>query len=192
MIEFLNQIDTQLFLFLNGMHHPVMDEIMWVISAKLPWIPFYLLLGYFFVKRLGKQGWFYILAVALAAGAADYTSVHWFKFVFERLRPSQNPALESAIHLVNNYHGGKYGFVSSHAANTFALAVFTGLTYKTRIVWVGMLLWAFVVSYSRIYLGVHYPGDILGGALLGSIWAVLFYMLLQKSFSLRKKKQEQS
>lgn len=111
---------------------------------------------------------------------SDQVSVQLFKNVFERLRPCHNPDINTMIHITGKC-GAKFGFVSSHAANSFALAVFVGLLLKRHYPFIvtGMLFWAAVVSYSRIYVGVHYPGDILGGALLGSVIALLIYSLMR-------------
>lgn len=117
---------------------------------------------------------------------SDKISVYLFKDIFTRLRPCHNNSLVDLIHLVGSC-GGKYGFVSSHAANTFALAVFSGLMLKKHyprlILWA--IIWASVVSYSRIYLGVHYPGDILVGAILGISLGVIVYLIV-KQFNQKK------
>ena len=112
--------------------------------------------------------------------ASDQASVQLFKNVFERLRPCHNPDINTMIHITGSC-GAKYGFVSSHAANSFALAVFVGLLLRHhyRYIMTGMLLWAALVSYSRIYVGVHYPGDILGGAILGGVIALFIYALMK-------------
>lgn len=112
---------------------------------------------------------------------ADQISVNLFKEVFLRLRPCHNPEIKDLVHTINGACGGKYGFVSSHASNTFALAVFVGSVFKKQVEWMlfTMFLWAAIVSYSRIYVGVHYPGDVLVGALLGSLIGFLIWITLR-------------
>ncbi len=108
-------------------------------------------------------------------------SVHLFKDVFERLRPCHNPEIADKVHTLYGYCGGMYGFVSSHASNSFSLAVFSGLMLKNhyRFALILMLLWALLVSYSRIYAGVHYPGDILAGAILGSVIGIFVFWIMK-------------
>lgn len=160
------------------------------ISERFSWIPFYVvlavLMGLKFKWRLLILAPFITLVIVFA----DQISVHLFKDIFMRLRPCHNPTIADLVHTVNDSCGGKYGFVSSHAANTFALAAFVGLVLKNHFKWMFpfMLTWATIVSYSRIYLGVHYPGDILGGALLGALIGFLIYKTLQyanKPFNLK-------
>ncbi len=167
MLEFLNAIDTNIFLFLNSIHSPFWDNIMWWISAKSSWYPFYLFLIGFIILRYKRKSIIIIPAIIILIVLADQISVQCFKNVFQRLRPCREEVLKELIHLVRNKCGGKYGFVSSHAANTFAAASFLSLLFKNKKFTWFILIWAAVVSYSRIYLGVHYPGDILGGTLLG-------------------------
>jgi len=167
MIDWLIQIDTKLFLFLNGLNSESFDVIMWWVSGKTTWWPFYLLLFGFMAWRKRWQLVPMILFIALVITLADQSSVHLFKNVFQRLRPCHEPSLEGLVHLVNNKCGGQYGFVSSHAANTFGLATLLYLWIGRRWFSLLMILWAVMVGYSRIYLGVHYPGDVLFGSLLG-------------------------
>jgi undecaprenyl-diphosphatase len=182
MLEWLNGIDTSIFLFLNGMNHPSFDPVMAAISGKWIWIPLYLFLVGMLILRYKKASWKIIAAMLLVFAITDLASVHLFKNVFLRLRPCHEPTLSGLVHLVNGKCGGSYGFVSSHAANTFGLAMMILFFFRKSIPWLGygMVVWAAVVSYSRIYLGVHYPGDILGGALLGTMaaWGVWRLLIL--------------
>jgi undecaprenyl-diphosphatase len=184
----IGEIDRNLFLFLNGMNSPFWDEVMWIISAKATWIPLYLFILWLFIRNHGRKTVVIILFVAAAITLSDQLSVHAFKDVFQRLRPCHEPDLEALVHIVRGKCGGKYGFVSSHAANSFSIALFALLLLKRR--WLSILLvsWALVVSYSRIYLGVHYPGDILGGAMLGSLtgWLLWYAYCYTESNMLNK------
>lgn len=185
MIETLDKIDQQLFLLLNGMHSPVWDQMMWWISGKTSWIFLYVLI----LLALGfKYKWrmlVVILAISLGVTLSDQSSVHLFKEVFQRLRPCHQPEIAGMAHLVHDHCGGSYGFVSSHAANTFMLAGLTsGLLRNKYFTWF-IFFWASVVAYSRVYLGVHYPGDVVGGALLGLFiaWIILkLYRTVEKRY----------
>jgi undecaprenyl-diphosphatase len=179
MVETLKQIDQELFLFLNGLNNETFDGIMVWISGKTTWWPFYLLLLLFIIVKKRLQAIPVIIFIALAITLADQTSVHLFKEVFERPRPCHEPALEGMVHVVNDRCGGKYGFVSSHAANSFAVAMLLLLVIRKRWFTVTMLFWAVIVSYSRIYLGVHYPGDVIGGALLGILCGFMAFILFR-------------
>jgi undecaprenyl-diphosphatase len=187
MLESILKFDTALFLFLNGIHSPFWDPIMIFFSGKLTWIPFYLLLTYLIYRKYGWHTVWVLLAAALVVTLADQSSVHMFKNVFERLRPCHNPEIKDLIHLATGRcAGGRFGFVSSHAANTFGVAMFLSLALRMKWFTVLMMFWALVVSYSRIYLGVHYPADIICGALLGLacgyvVW-LLFTTVYQKAY----------
>jgi undecaprenyl-diphosphatase len=177
MIDWLLQLDTRLFLFLNGLNSEGMDSVMWWVSGKTTWWPFYLLLLSFMGWKKGWQLAPMILFLIIVVTLTDQISVHLFKNVFLRLRPCHEPSLEGLVHLVNNNCGGKYGFVSSHAANTFGVAIMLSLWVMRSWFTILLITWALLVGYSRIYLGVHYPGDVLFGALLGMVCGWLVYLI---------------
>lgn len=179
MIEFLDKIDKSIFLFLNGIHSPFWDKMMYWISGDTSWIFLYIILLIGLALKYRWRMIFVVLAVALVITASDQFSVHLFKEVFMRLRPCHDPEISGLVHIVNNHCGGKFGFVSSHAANTFALAMLTSGLFKNIYFTWFIFVWATIVSYSRIYLGVHYPGDIIGGALLGIFLGWVVFLLYQ-------------
>lgn len=177
MLDILLDLDTKLFLFLNSLHTPTFDTIMWYISDKEFWYPFYGILILIMVWRYKWNAIITLLFIALLITLSDQISVKGFKEVFERWRPTHNPEIRDIVHTVKGYRGGDYGFVSSHAANTFAMAFFTTKLFRNRYYGWFIFIWAAVVSYSRIYLGVHYPLDIIGGALLGILLGFVIFKL---------------
>ena len=191
MLEQLLHIDTEILLAINGWHAPWADTLMWIISAKATWIPLYLLLIGLLVWRYRKPAmtsvkWLQrvpacvvmIVVIGLAVGAADFIASGILKELVARPRPTRVPELEGVLHLVNGYRSGRYGFVSSHAANTMAVALLFSLIWSNKIATCGLMLWVAANCYSRMYLGVHYPTDILGGLIVGSLVAVGGYWLL--------------
>ena len=180
-METLSQYDSDLFLYLNGLHVDWMDKVMVLITNMWVWFPLYLLLIYWTVKQYGRRCWWVFFAVALVVLCTDQLASHVCKPLFQRLRPCYNTDFQYLIYLPKGLAGGRYGFVSSHAANTFGVATFLTPVLKKYRPWMAIVLflWAFISSYSRIYIGFHYPGDILCGALLGTLIGLVFWKLFQ-------------
>lgn len=176
MPEFITDIDRQLFFLLNGLHNNWLDQIMYYVTNTYFWLPLYAWIVYLLYLQERKNLWLYLVGMVITIVLTDQITSGLMKPYFQRLRPSRDPEIAALVHIVNDYRGGLYGFASSHAANTFGIATYLTLAMKARYPLIGwMFLWASFVSYSRIYLGVHYPGDILAGATVGAIaaWAVL-------------------
>ena len=176
----MEAVDSRLFLFLNGQHAGWLDTVMVSITEMWPWIPIYILLAYLVIKQYGRKSLWIFLAVGLVILCSDQLSAHVCKPLFHRLRPCFDPALEGMVHLPKGLPGGRYGFVSSHAANTFAVATFltAALRKSHRSIGWWLFAWALISSYSRIYIGVHYPGDVLAGAVLGILVGLIIWKLL--------------
>ncbi|MFN8356063.1 MAG: phosphatase PAP2 family protein [Spirosomataceae bacterium] len=168
-MNWLNQLDTDFFLFLNGHHSPVLDQVMEWITRKQSWYPFYAFLVIGLMWKLKKRTLFLIPLLVLAITLADQFSSALLKPLVARLRPCHDLSLQALVHLTGDC-GGQYGFASSHAANSFALAAMLYLLFRKRWRWtVYLFVWAIVVSYSRIYVGVHYPLDVIAGAGIGTL-----------------------
>lgn len=180
LINSLKEIDAQLFLFLNSKHNSFFDFVMFWASHRFIWIPLYLFFFFLAYKHYGKKIWLVALSAVLLIVLSDQISVHAFKNVFVRYRPCHNLELCSLVHL-NDGRGGMYGFISSHAANTFAMAMFLSLLFRNKIKRFAffVFLWAAFVSYSRIYNGVHYPSDIIVGAIVGMGIGIMVFKLFQ-------------
>lgn len=181
--------DEKLLLLLNRWHTPFLDQLMWMVSDKWVWVPLYVLLAGLIVRRYSwKCGLLCLLIVVLAVAATDQTCASLLRPLVERLRPSNpNNSISTAIHIINGYRGGRFGFPSCHAANSCALAVFVSCCFRRMDVTLFMLVWAVVVAYSRIYLGVHYPGDIVAGMMIGGLYGSLFYGIYCKILLFQKR-----
>lgn len=180
MLEKLLAFDKSLFLAINGCHNEFFDHFFYIFTQKEVWIPSIIAILYAVIKTKGKNAIWIILGLALTIALADQISSGLLKPLVARLRPSHEPSLEGLVHLVNEYTGGRFGFASSHAANSFGVAAFLSLVYKNRTFSYIVIAWAILNSYSRIYIGVHYPLDIICGGLIGVASAYLFYALLTK------------
>jgi undecaprenyl-diphosphatase len=179
MLEKIQELDTNLFVYLNGLGSKTFDKLWLVITDQLNWIPFFLLLFYLIYKKIGgKQTLYLLLFIAVLIAFTDQTT-NLFKYTFQRLRPCNNPEINSFIRIVQVRKS--YSFFSGHAANTMAVATFLYLVLKRHFKYLGLLfLWPLIFAYSRIYLGLHYPGDILTGYFFGALFGSLIYLVYRK------------
>jgi len=177
LFETLATWDKSWFLSINNLHSNWMDHFMWLMSETIVWLPFFLLFIYQLIKNRKVGSLFILLTFALLIAFTDQVASSVFKPLVCRLRPTHDPDLANLVHIVHNYKGGHYGFFSSHAANVFAFAGLSLLFVRNWIYSVCIILWAALISYSRIYLGVHFPLDILSGAIFGILSSYGFYYL---------------
>lgn len=181
LIELLKGWDTSLLLLINGHFTPFFDNFMFAVSQKFVWIPLYLSVLYVLIKNWKKESVWLIIALILCIVISDQIASGFLKNFVQRLRPSHDESLEGFVHLVNGYRSGMYGFASSHASNAVGFALLSSLIFKRQIYTYSIFFWAILTGYSRIYLGVHYPFDVLGGAAVGIV-AALFCFWMIKSF----------
>ena len=172
--------DKQAMIFLNNLGSSTFDPFWILVSEKWFWIPLYVIFLYFLYKNFNKKSLFYILLfVALGITASDQVA-NIFKFGFERLRPCHDPSLEGLLREVKC--GGKFGFYSAHSSNSFFVATYLTILLGKKIKQLPYFLfvWAAIVAYSRVYLGMHFPGDIIVGAIMGILLAIFFGTLAKK------------
>ncbi|MDE3185135.1 MAG: phosphatase PAP2 family protein [Bacteroidota bacterium] len=181
MFEIIKRWDDAILLFINNHHNSFWDTAMWFASGIQSWFPLYAFIIILLIVKFKKQSWLLIFLIIPLIIMSDQLASGIIKPLLHRLRPSHNRDLDHLLHYVNRYRGGLYSFPSSHATNFFALATYLSLVTLKKIKWMPCLLFpvALFVCYSRIYLGVHYPSDILAGAILGSFlgWLIskLYY-----------------
>lgn len=175
MLQKLNGIDIRLFLFLNGHHNAFFDPIMYWISNKWFWLPFYLFMVILIARAYKKRSILIFICIGVLVTLSDQISSHLIKPWVKRLRPSHNPDIAHLVHLSKAGPGGLYGFVSGHATNSFALFIFLAIVLNSKFNWLKwvLLLWALLICYSRIYVGVHYPGDVVCGAVVGGLLGLI-------------------
>lgn len=197
MLEILKAADQNFFLFLNGKHNSFFDFIMIWASDRFIWIPFYAILLIVIIRNFGPKTWFILFLVAMMITVSDQVSSGLVKGAVKRLRPCHDPALQSQVHLVKGICGGSFGFFSSHASNSTALAIFLVLIFRKRkinpetelqrrVIVYSLISYALLVSYSRIYLGTHYPGDVITGIAFGSLLSFIFAQIFFRYGGLKK------
>ena len=170
--------DAQGVLALNRLHTPALDRLAWLLSDTMVWVPAAAVFLYVLIKNKRSAAVPVLLALALMIVFADQISSSFIKPLVGRLRPTRNMELIPFLDIVSGYRGGRFGFLSSHAANVFAFAVFTALLFRSRPYSGFIYLWALLIALSRVYLAVHYPLDVLAGICLGVLSGILFYRLL--------------
>jgi undecaprenyl-diphosphatase len=179
MLEKIKEWDESLFIWLNSHHSDFLDPIMEFLTQTRPWIPLYIFLVFLCWRAYGKHCWWVILAALLSVAFADQTTSTFMKPFFERLRPCHELSLNGIIHHYGACNS-KYGFASSHAANAFAVATLMNLALVFRFPQVRWLFaWSVFFSYTRIYLGVHYPGDVIVGAIVGVLSGYLAFIIFK-------------
>ena len=180
-INSIIQFDKELLLKLNGSDSLFLDGFMWFATTSYIWIPTAIALLYMIYKNCDiKTFLFTVIAIALVVTVADQISSGIFKPLFHRWRPTHDPQIMNIVDTVRGYKGGRFGFISSHSANTFAITTFIYMLVRRKSVLFIMLTWACLSSYSRIYLGVHFPGDIIAGIIVGILCGVSVYYLYKK------------
>lgn len=177
-VERLLPLERNLFFAMNGSDSLFLDNVMWTISGRFIWIPVFLfILFLFFYRARRKEAILVTLFFILLFVATDQISSGFFKPFFERFRPTHHPDFKDMVDIVKGYKGGRYGFISGHATNSFGVAVFLSLVFRNRLVILSTLLWATINSYTRIYLGVHFISDIIAGMVVGTIVAFIVYAM---------------
>jgi undecaprenyl-diphosphatase len=184
MFQWLKTLDTEVLLWINGMNHPWLDEVMWFFSLPWPTYVLVLIFAYAFKRKYNtKKAVEFLLGCAMVFACTDITT-NVVKQNVRRYRPTHNTEIGGKVHIINNYKGGKYGFFSAHAANTWGVItyMFLCLHFISRHYKILLLIYPFIVMYSRMYLGVHYPSDVLTGMISGILFGLLGYSLVNTYF----------
>ncbi len=181
MFEQLDSIDRSITLFLNGSHSLFLDNIIMVATSTWVWIPIGVMMIYVVYHNLTLRDFgMVMLMFFLCVLISDQVSSSIVKPLVHRWRPTQNPEFMYLVDVVNNYRGGRFGFYSAHASNTFTVAIFFSRLFGDKMVRLLMVSWALLNCYTRVYLGVHYFGDIVVGTCFGLLWGNLLYAVYEK------------
>ena len=169
-------LEKDLFFALNGSDSVILDNAIWTYTGVLTWVPMVLFILYILFKKQKLSEAFLVLGtIVLLVVLTDQLSSSFFKPLFKRFRPTHHPDYMNLVDVVKGYRGGRYGFISGHATNSFGIAVFLSLLFRNKLVTIFMLFWAILNSYARIYLGVHFISDIVVGIIFGSLTGLLVY-----------------
>ena len=179
MFEWIIEADKAIIVEINSWHTPRLDDFFYIFTGQKIWFLSAIFIIFFIIKTYRLRALWILLAVALVITLADQISSGLIKPLVERLRPSYEPSLEGALDFVRGYRSGGYSFVSSHAANSFGFALLSSLMFRNRLYSWTIHIWACLTGFSRIYLSVHYPSDVVAGALVGILGAWAVYWLLK-------------
>ena len=181
MVEKILAYERDMFFMLNGSDSPFLDRFMWLFSGKAVWLP---LAAFILIVLLYKKKWkesiLILLGIVLVVTLCDQFASHVCKPIFTRFRPTHHPDFMDQVKTVFDYRGGRYGFISSHAANAFGFATYMSLLFRYRLFTWTIFLWAALTAYTRVYLGVHFISDIVPGAIAGVFFGWLVYWLYVK------------
>ncbi len=177
----IRDFDISLFLTLHRHHTPFSDDFMWYVSGMVTWLPVLLVLLYIIFRKGWKTGLLFIVSLAVVITISDQISSSLIKPLVGRLRPTHDPSLSPYVLLVHGYRGGLYSFVSSHAANSVGIAAFIAMVLRNRLASWALAVWVMLICYSRIYIGVHFPADLLCGSMIGLVaafagWKLFCYL----------------
>lgn len=178
MLEKILDCERDLFFTLNGSDSVFLDHVMWLFTGRAVWLPLALFILIVLVYKINRrESVLVLLGIILVVALCDQFASHLLKPMFMRFRPTHHPDFMNEVQTVFGYRGGKYGFISSHAANAFGFAMYMSLVFRRKLFTGVIFTWAVITAYTRIYLGVHFISDIVPGALSGILFGYLVYML---------------